>query len=76
MSPTTLRSGPRCLFVSVFFFVLGVFQELKHGRTAMIGITGMYFQTLVQGEGILSQLGQAFSTPEAVSKAGYYFNPL
>lgn len=49
---------------------------MKHGRTAMIGITGMYFQTLVQGEGILTQLGQAFSTPESVAKAGYFFNPL
>lgn len=52
------------------------FQEIKHGRTAMIGITGMYFQTLVQGQGILSQLGEAFSTPESVAKAGYFFNPL
>ncbi|CAM9297746.1 unnamed protein product [Ectocarpus sp. 6 AP-2014] len=51
-------------------------QEMKHGRTAMIGITGMYFQTLVQGQGILHQLGEAFSTPDSVAKAGYFFNPL
>ena len=42
----------------------------------MIGITGMYFQTIVQDTPILAQLGEAFSTPEAVSKAGYFFNPL
>ncbi|CAM9583859.1 unnamed protein product [Hapterophycus canaliculatus] len=51
-------------------------QEMKHGRTAMIAITGMYFQTIVQGQPILAQLGEAFSTPDAVAKAGYYFNPL
>ncbi|CAN0237172.1 unnamed protein product [Pylaiella littoralis] len=51
-------------------------QELKNGRTAMIAITGMYFQTVVQGQGILSQLGEAFSTPDSVAKAGYFFNPL
>lgn len=49
---------------------------MKHGRTAMIAITGMYFQTMVQGQPILAQLGEAFSTPDAVAKAGYYFNPL
>ena len=39
----------------------------------MIGITGMYFQTLVQGTGILHQLGEAFSVPSDVAKAGYFF---
>lgn len=48
-------------------------QEMKHGRAAMIGITGMYFQTLVQGNGILHQLGEAFSVPSDVAKAGYFF---
>ena len=39
----------------------------------MIGITGMYFQTLVKGTGILHQLGEAFSVPSDVAKAGYFF---
>ena len=59
-----------CLVFSIFL------QEIKHGRTAMIGITGMYFQTIVQDTPILAQLSEAFSTPEAASKAGYFFNPL
>lgn len=48
-------------------------QELKHGRAAMIAITGMYFQTMVQGKPILAQLGEAFTLPSEVAKAGYYF---
>lgn len=48
-------------------------QELKHGRTAMIGITGMYFQTITQGKPILAQLSEAFSVPDEVAKAGYFF---
>ncbi|CAM9568804.1 unnamed protein product, partial [Choristocarpus tenellus] len=48
-------------------------QELKHGRTAMIGILGMYFQTKVAGAGIVSQLSDQFSLPDAVNRAGYFF---
>ncbi|CAM9796055.1 unnamed protein product [Discosporangium mesarthrocarpum] len=48
-------------------------QELKHGRAAMIGILGMYFQTKVAGAGIVTQLAEQFSLPDAVGKAGYYF---
>lgn len=39
----------------------------------MIGITGMYFQTITQHKPILAQLGEAFSVPSDVAKAGYFF---
>lgn len=48
-------------------------QELKNGRAAMIAIAGMYAQTVVQGKPILAQLGEAFSLPSNVAKAGYFF---
>lgn len=50
-----------------------VVQEMKHGRTAMIGITGMYFQTIAQNKPIFAQLSEAFSLPGDVAKAGYFF---
>lgn len=46
---------------------------MKHGRAAMIGITGMYFQTIAQDAPILQQLSEAFSLPNSVAKAGYFF---
>lgn len=39
----------------------------------MIAIAGMYAQTVVQGKPILAQLGEAFSLPSNVAKAGYFF---
>lgn len=48
-------------------------REIKNGRLAMVAIIGMFLQCAVTGEGVISQLGGAFTGPAAVAKAGYYF---
>mmetsp|Transcript_9594 Transcript_9594/g.12546 ORF Transcript_9594/g.12546 Transcript_9594/m.12546 type:complete len:247 (+) Transcript_9594:103-843(+) len=48
-------------------------REIKNGRLAMVAIIGMFLQCNVTGKGLISQLGGAFTYPEAVAKAGYYF---
>jgi hypothetical protein len=48
-------------------------RELKHGRLAMIAVAALALQCINSGTGVGSQLGNAFTFPEAVQKAGYYF---
>lgn len=47
-------------------------NELKHGRLAMIGFLGVYFQACYSGESVVDQLGAAFTAPEYYAKAGYF----
>mmetsp|Transcript_21805 Transcript_21805/g.36473 ORF Transcript_21805/g.36473 Transcript_21805/m.36473 type:complete len:251 (-) Transcript_21805:300-1052(-) len=39
-------------------------QEIKHGRLAMFGILGMLLQASASGQGVVQQLGGAFSWPD------------
>lgn len=48
-------------------------QELEHCRVAMLGIVGLAIKSSGSDLGVLAQLGESFSSPEYVSKAGYYF---
>jgi len=49
-------------------------REIKHCRLAMIGFLGQVLQLRANGgQPLLQQLGEAFTVPEAVSKAGYFF---
>lgn len=41
-------------------------QEIKHGRLAMIGSIGQLLQSVVSGKGVVQQLSEAFSFPDAV----------
>ncbi|KAG5177923.1 light harvesting complex protein [Tribonema minus] len=50
-------------------------QELKNGRLAMVAIIGMFLQSAITNEGLIAQLSGAFTFPDAVGKAGYYFPP-
>ncbi|CAM9623289.1 unnamed protein product [Heterosigma akashiwo] len=54
------------------YFLMEV-REIKHGRLAMLGIMGMIFQQAATGLSLGQQLGGAFTFPEAVKSAGYYF---
>jgi hypothetical protein len=47
-------------------------NELKHGRLAMIGFLGVYFQACYSGESVVDQLSAAFTAPEYYAKAGYF----
>jgi hypothetical protein len=47
-------------------------QETKHGRLAMIGLLGLYFQAKASGVSVVDQLSAAFVTPEYYAKAGYF----
>lgn len=47
-------------------------QEIKHCRLAMIGFFGLLFQANASGEGVVDQLGAAFTAPEYYAKAGYF----
>ena len=47
-------------------------QEVKHCRLAMIGFLGTVFQANASGEGVVEQLGAAFTAPEYYAKAGYF----
>ena len=47
-------------------------QEIKHGRLAMLGVTGLYFQAQNSGMNIVDQLGGALSAPEYYARAGYF----
>lgn len=40
-------------------------QEIKHGRLAMFGALGMLLQGAASGKGVVQQLSEAFSLPEA-----------
>jgi len=48
-------------------------QEIKHCRLAMLGIVGLAAKSSGSDFGVLAQLGESFSTPGFVSKAGFYF---
>jgi len=48
-------------------------QEIKHCRLAMLGIAGLAAKSSGTDIGVLQQLGESFTTPEFVSKAGFYF---
>jgi len=48
-------------------------QEIKHCRLAMLGIVGLAAKSSGSDLGVLAQLGQSFSEPGYVEKAGYYF---
>eukprot|EP00629_Pelagomonadales_sp_RCC1024_P006429 CAMPEP_0119259668 /NCGR_PEP_ID=MMETSP1329-20130426/397_1 /TAXON_ID=114041 /ORGANISM="Genus nov. species nov., Strain RCC1024" /LENGTH=243 /DNA_ID=CAMNT_0007259065 /DNA_START=34 /DNA_END=765 /DNA_ORIENTATION=+ len=48
-------------------------QELKHCRLAMLGIVGLAAKSSGTDIGVLQQIGDSFSSPEFVSKAGFYF---
>ncbi|KAH8048151.1 hypothetical protein JL721_12016 [Aureococcus anophagefferens] len=48
-------------------------QEIKHSRLAMLGIAGLAAKSSGTDIGVLQQLGESFSRPEFVSKAGFYF---
>mmetsp|Transcript_13167 Transcript_13167/g.42890 ORF Transcript_13167/g.42890 Transcript_13167/m.42890 type:complete len:245 (-) Transcript_13167:1170-1904(-) len=48
-------------------------QELNHCRVAMLGMVGLAAKSSGADMGVLAQLGQSFSTPDFVAKAGYYF---
>ena len=48
-------------------------QEIKHSRLAMLGIAGLAAKSSGSDIGVLQQLGESFSRPEFVSKAGFYF---
>jgi hypothetical protein len=39
-------------------------QEIKHGRLAMFGALGLLLQNSISGQGVVQQLGQAFSFPD------------
>jgi hypothetical protein len=45
-------------------------QEIKNGRLAMLGISGMFSQALVTGKPLLAQLTPALATQDFVQKAG------
>jgi len=47
-------------------------QEIKHCRLAMLGALGLWLQAQNSGVDVVTQLGRAFSSPEYVSKAGYF----
>ena len=47
-------------------------NELKHGRLAMLGFLGVFFQAANSGEGVVEQLSAAFTAPEYYAKAGYF----
>jgi len=42
-------------------------QEIKHGRLAMFGALGMLLQASNSGKGVLQQLGDAFTFPDATA---------
>jgi len=48
-------------------------QEIKHSRLAMLGIVGLAAKSSGTDIGVLQQIGESFSSPEFVSKAGFYF---
>ena len=48
-------------------------QEIKQGRLAMLGVTGLYFQAQNSGMNIVDQLGGALSAPEYYAPTGYFF---
>jgi hypothetical protein len=48
-------------------------QEIKHCRLAMLGILGAWWQNILSGQGVLQQVGDAFSFPTFDQKAGYFF---
>mmetsp|Transcript_1043 Transcript_1043/g.1299 ORF Transcript_1043/g.1299 Transcript_1043/m.1299 type:complete len:240 (-) Transcript_1043:103-822(-) len=48
-------------------------QEIKHCRLAMLGIVGLAFKSAGSDIGVLAQLGESFSAPNYVAKAGYFF---
>jgi len=48
-------------------------QEIKHSRLAMLGILGLAAKSSGNDIGVLQQIGESFSSPEFVSKAGFYF---
>lgn len=47
-------------------------SEVKHGRLAMIGFWGLYFQAKFSGENIVEQLSHSFAAPEYAARAGYF----
>ena len=47
-------------------------NELKHGRLAMIGFLGVFFQASNSGVGVVEQIGAALTAPEYYAKAGYF----
>jgi hypothetical protein len=47
-------------------------QEIKHCRLAMLGAAGLWLQANNSGVDVVTQLGRAFTSPEYVSKAGYF----
>mmetsp|Transcript_17359 Transcript_17359/g.21224 ORF Transcript_17359/g.21224 Transcript_17359/m.21224 type:complete len:254 (-) Transcript_17359:268-1029(-) len=47
-------------------------QEIKHCRLAMLGAAGLWLQACNSGTDIVSQLGASLTSPEYVSKAGYF----
>lgn len=44
-------------------------QEIKHGRLAMFGALGMLLQEKISGQGVVQQLSEAFTFPDAVGVA-------
>jgi hypothetical protein len=48
-------------------------QEIKHGRLAMIGLLGLYFQANASGVNVIQQWSTALSTPDYYAKSGYFF---
>jgi len=48
-------------------------REVKNGRLAMVAIIGMFLQSAITGQGIVTQIASAFTVPGAVAKAGYFF---
>ncbi|KAG5181312.1 light harvesting complex protein [Tribonema minus] len=50
-------------------------QEIKNGRLAMVAIIGMFLQAAINQQGLISELSGAFTFPDAVGKAGYFFPP-
>lgn len=47
-------------------------QELKHCRLAMVGIFGLWAQTLASDVSVVDQLGKGLTTPEYYERAGYF----
>merc|ERR1711918_186619 len=43
-------------------------QEIKHCRLAMLGILGAWWQNILSGQGVLQQVGDAFSFPTLTKK--------